>query len=252
MDRKKVAVRVVSSIGEFLKNAFGKRNKVNKKKDGSLVSDVDHKSEEIFIKEIRTHFPKDGILSEECGEVAGESDYRWIVDPLDGTHNFLAGLPIFGCFVALEKKGEVIFSVCFFPVLDELFIAEKGKGAELNGARVSVSKHRTLKGAIVIIDGKVQQDLKTLDDMKNFSGVGSRIRSFGSSPFAMTRVALGQAVVATSRCMKPWDLAPVALLVEEAGGKVTDSMGRKWLLSSNLTIATNGFIHTEALKNFKN
>lgn len=254
MDRKKIAIKTVSRVGKFLKSEFVKSTThvVHKKTDGSLVSEVDKMAEEVLVKAILANFPEDGILSEECGEVKGKNDYRWIIDPLDGTHNFLAGLPIFGCLLAIEKKGEVIFSVCYFPVLDEFLVAEKGQGATLNGAKISVSNSNKLDGEIVVVDGKIRQNAKVLNNLREFSEVGSRIRVFGSGPFSMARVALGQVVAATSQFMKPWDILPVALLVDEAGGKVTDFSGNRLSASSEMVIATNGFTHVEALKLLSN
>ncbi len=248
MQRKVVALRAVKDAGAFLQKHFRSKHQGTKKADGTMVSEADKGSEKRIMQALRKAFPNDAILSEERGEIQGDSGYRWILDPLDGTHNFLSGIPLFGILLALEHKGKVILSICAFPVLDEFFVAEKGKGATLNGKKIHVSSAKTLDGGMFLGDGNSTLPLQTIvDDIKPFHDAGARFRLLGSGPFGLTRVALGTVPAAFVRFGKLWDLAAPCLLVEEAGGKVTDGTGKPWKLEPRPLLATNGSLHKEAL-----
>lgn len=252
MTRTQAAVQAVKQASGFLKKSFTTISRWDVKPDGSFVSDADRGAEKIIFSIFKKYFPKDGILSEESPEQKGSSGFRWIIDPLDGTHNFLAGLPIFGCFIALEKNGEINFGICDFPMFHEFLVAEKNKGATCNGKKIHVSKSRAVDGQCFFSDGNLRRiPDKILSDLRTFSSIGLRPRIFGSSPFGFTRVALGHAVAATCRLTKPWDIAAPSLIVEEAGGRVTDSLDKPWSLTSDTLIASNGILHKDILKNFR-
>ena len=241
VNRKAVALKAVQDAAEFLRKKFGAARGVQIKADGSLVSEADYGSEKRILRAIRKAFPGDAILSEESGEAPGKSGYRWIVDPLDGTHNFLSGIPIFGVLLALEREGIVILAVCMFPMLDELFIAERGKGAFLNGKRIRVSRKKTLAGSMILDDSSMDTAHSRLArDLLIFRQERCRVRFLGEGPFGMTRVALGTVDAAIQRSGKIWDIAAPSLLVQEAGGKVTQS--------GTTLVATNGSVHRRLLK----
>ena len=136
MNRTTVALNAVNSASRFLVQQFRNVREGVKKKDGTFISSADIGAEHILLSAIKKSFPGDGILSEESQEIQSKSGYRWLIDPLDGTHNFLSGLPLFGCLLALECNGKIIYSICSFPVLNEVFVAEKGKGVLYNGKKV--------------------------------------------------------------------------------------------------------------------
>lgn len=251
MDRKEIALKAANLVGDFLVSKENIVHEVKAKKDGSLVSNIDLGAEKLFISTIREIFPDDGFLSEESEEVKSKTGFRWIIDPLDGTHNFLSGLPFFGCLIALEHNGVVVFSVCNFPAMREIFVAEKGKGAALNCKKISVSKQGDFQAGMFLSDGNLKRSMaKIFTDMKEFSAAGCRVRILGSAPFAMSRIACGQALVAACYTGTPWDIAAPALLVEEAGGKATDLKGKDWSVYSDSLVATNGSVHGEVLKLF--
>ena len=250
--RKSLAYSVVFKAGARLLQIFEEKDKgffsIREKESLDFVSEFDKQAEKIIISEIHLHFPDDGILSEESPESEGKIKFRWIVDPLDGTHNFLAGFREWGVLLALEKKGEIIYGICYFPALKEIFVAEKGEGAFLNGEKIKVSNANKFKGQMFCSDGILRKKPKEiLKDIERFCGVGCRLRVYGSSPYSFTRVAMGQAVVATNRLGKSWDIAAPTLLVEEAGGKVTDEKGNPWRLDSECLIAANGLLHEKSL-----
>ena len=203
------------------------------------------------LKLIKKHYPEDGILSEESANVSSSSGFRWIIDPIDGTHNFIHHIEIFGTSCALEFKGEVLLGVIYMPWTNQLYIAQKGKGAYCNGKRITVSK-RSLRQSTVIYDSSLhlnrKQMLKGLDRLvdKIFN-----VRMFGSTVRSLTYLAEGKAEAEIEFNDKVWDFAAGLLLVEEAGGKSTDFKGRPWNTKAHGYIASNGIVHKELLKIIK-
>ena len=254
--RKELACSIFShlfSLSSSSLYAWKKTSTYAKDNSGlDLVSDTDIEIENIIKSEINLFFPKDGILSEESPESGGETKYRWIIDPLDGTHNFLAGFKEFGISLALEEDGVVIWGGFYFPMLREFFVAEKDRGAFCNEQKIRVSEATNFTGGMFCSDGVMRRKPREiLKDIEKFCVAGCRVRIYGSSPYAMTRVALGQAIVATNRVGKPWDIAASALIVQEAGGMVTDENGGPWQVDSENLIATNGILHQQALELFR-
>lgn len=248
-NRLQTAVKLVEQAGKSLLQYFSPVKKGILKKDGSMVSKADREAEKLFLSHIKKTFTRDGILSEESPAVKTRSGWQWIIDPLDGTHNFLAGLPLFGTLLALSREDKIIFSICAFPALGETFIAKRGQGAFLNGKVIHVSGTKVLKGAFSLLDGNYRKAPKqVLEDGIVFAKAGCRLRLFGSTPFSLTRVACGQALIAVNRAGTPWDIAAPALLVEEAGGKVTQPSGKPWSIYSKELIASNGIMHNRILK----
>lgn len=249
ISRELVAVEAVKKASRYLIRSFGKIKTGQEKGHLDFASEADKESEKIILSEIEKFFPDDGILSEESPEKERKTKYRWIIDPLDGTHNFLDGLEEWGTLLALEKIDRVVLGVCHFPIHEEFFIVEKGKGAFLNGKKIKVSGAVDLRGEMFCSDGILRKKPREiLGDIEKFCGAGCRLRVYGSSAFGFTRVALGQAVVATNRAGKPWDIAAPAFLVEGAGGKVTDEYGNPWRSDSETLLATNGLFHELALE----
>lgn len=250
--RRKVAVLAVQLAAEYLKNRFGEKEFVEEKAPLDLVSEADREADSIISGTIKKFFPEDGILSEESGFSGSKTRYRWIIDPLDGTHNFLNGFKEWGMLLAVTRENEVVLGVCSFPLLQEFFFAEKGRGAYCNKNKLRVSEARNLRGEFFLSDGILRKKPKEiLGDIEKFCGAGCRLRVYGSSPLSFLRVAMGQAVVATNRLCKPWDIAAPALFIEEAGGRVTDENGNPWHPGSENLLATNGILHEQALLLFK-
>lgn len=246
MQRKAVAIEAVREAAAFLRRSFGAVRKGTPKADGSLVSVADHGSDERIVKALRRAFPDDGILSEERAEISGTSGYRWLLDPLDGTHNFLAGLPLFGIVLALEKEGSPVLSVLMFPLLDELFVAEAGKGARKNGKRIHVSQIAALKETMVLVDGSTKVVAGAVArDAKALLAGDNRFRFLGNGAFSLTRVATGSVPAAVLQTGKPWDIVAPSLLVTEAGGRVT-AFSTPGVPEQGL-LASNGLVHDEVL-----
>jgi len=215
------------------------------------VTNIDLKAEEKIVNLIKKDYPEDNILSEETKYQTFDSDFRWIIDPLDGTHNYIRGMENFGTSIALAYRDKVILGVIYLPMSDELYFAEKGKGAFLNQRKINVSR-KDLDHTTMIYDSTIRLNkgpmLKYLDGLVDFV---FNIRMFGSTVRSLTYVAEGKADLEIEYNDKPWDFAAGLLLVEEAGGKATDLKGRRWSLNSKGYIASNRRIHSEVLKIIK-
>jgi myo-inositol-1(or 4)-monophosphatase len=211
------------------------------------VTDVDLQVEAEIIAIIKEAYPDHHILSEEQGDLGNESDYKWIIDPLDGTHNYAHNLPIFGVSIALEHKKQVVFGVMSVPYMDEIYTAEKGKGAYLNGEKIRVSDIG-LNDALMIYDTKLRaSDKPMIESLSRLVNEVFIIRMFGCAMWDLGLIARGKAELSVNFTYKPWDIAAAALIIEESKGKVTDLQGNPWTPYSNGYISSNGKVHDEVL-----
>lgn len=235
--------------GQILMENFGRISEVSKKEDGSLVTNVDVEAEERIVSLIRDRFPDHGILTEEREEVRGDSEYRWIIDPIDGTHNYIHSLDVFGISIGVACSDKPFLGIIYFPCSKKFYHCEKNKGAYVNGERIHVS-NRGVKEAFLThnsnfhIDGQEQM----LEGFKRLVNLIFKVRMFGSCIVHFTHIADGRVDLAVEYGIKLWDLYAGALMVEEAGGKVTDFSGRPWHLSNGPYIASNGVFHDEIQK----
>ncbi len=246
--RKEIAIKAAKEAGEVLTGNFKKSIKPKSKGNRQLVTEVDLKAEDAIVKLIKAEFPKDNILSEESPYPKFDTPLRWIIDPLDGTHNYIHKIDVFGTSIALESEGEVVLGVIYMPVPDELYVAEKGKGTYRNGKRIAVSK-RPLGEATLIYDSSIRYNKKPmLAALDKIVDKVFNMRMFGSSARHLADVAEGKAEIDLEFNDKVWDFAAGLLLVEEAGGTATDFQGKRWSTKSDGYIATNGIIHKDVLE----
>ena len=248
-DMMEVAIAAARQAAIVLMERFGdvihvaSKDKVHKE----LVTDVDLQVEGEIITVIKEDYPNHSILSEEQGSLYTASEYKWIIDPLDGTHNYARRLPIFGTSIALEHKGKVVLGVIGLPYFDEIYAAERGKGSYLNGEEIHVS-NTELGQSLMIYDTKLRVNrepmVASLSDLVPEVFI---IRMFGCSTWDLSLIAKGQADFNVDFTAKPWDLAAGALIVEEAGGKVTDIQGNPWNAYTQGAVASNGRVHEEVL-----
>jgi len=244
---KDIAVLAAEKAGKVLKDNFGRVKKVSSKSGNQLVSNVDLEAEEAIIGTIKKHFPQHSILSEENSQL-NNCAYRWIIDPLDGTHNFIKGISIFGTSIALEYKKEVIVGVLYFPLDRRLYWAEKGKGAYLNGKKIRVSS-RKLSDSTCVYDSSIRLNLRQmLAVLGSLATAVFNLRMFGSSAEHLALIAEGKIDLDIEFNDKSWDFAAGALIVKEAGGEFTDFQGHPWNADIPHYIASNGVIHQEVLK----
>lgn len=247
---KKIAITAAKSAGLILKKNLGKARSIEYKGVIDIVTEMDRKAEDLIIKTIKKEFPEHGILTEESNEQKSSSEYRWIIDPLDGTTNYSHGHPVFCVSIALEKEGEIILGVVYDPVLNELFTAEKDKDAFMNNKKIKVSKIRELTKSLLATG--FPYDVRTsrqnnLDHFSNFAVRAQAIRRAGSAALDMCYVACGRFDGFWEMKLKPWDTAAAMLIIREAGGMVTDFNGGPFSMYSGETLASNGLIHNEML-----
>lgn len=222
----------------------------NKEGINNLVTEADHASEAAIIKAIHSDFPDHQILSEEAGVLKNESDYKWIIDPIDGTINFAHGIPLNCISIAVEYKGEITMAAVFNPHLNEMFFAEKGKGATLNDKPISVSNQTKAINACLVTGFPytyINQPNGPLEIFERFIRKGVPVRRLGSAAIDLCWVACGRFDGFYEHKLEAWDSAAGYLLVEEAGGKVTDFNGDKFSPYQHRVLATNGKIHEEML-----
>lgn len=235
-----------------LKRFFhGKFSISHKEGINNLVTEADHASDKAIRAIIKTDFPDHGIVSEESDEKLSESDYKWIIDPIDGTVNFANGIPICCVSIGLEHRGAMFMAAVYNPLLDEFFFAEKGKGATLNGNKISVS-HKAEVSSSCLVTGFPYTYLDHPNGpLQVFSKLikrGVPVRRLGSAAIDLCWVAAGRFDGFYEHELHAWDSAAGFLIVEEAGGKVTDLEGKTYSPFQPGIIATNGKIHDELQK----
>jgi myo-inositol-1(or 4)-monophosphatase len=242
-----VAIQAAKGAGEILLSSFGSRRQIKHKSQGNLVTEADLLSEKFIIELLTGEYPDCNILSEESNSSAPTTDCTWIVDPLDGTNNYVFGVPFFGVNVALVKGEDILLGVTYDPLRGELFRAEKGRGAYLNDSPIQVSKESLLREAVIGFDlGYSQERGKEMLDVANkLWGRVHCVRLLGSSALGLAYVACGRISLYYHRYLFPWDIASGLLLVREAGGKVTDWQGNPASYRSKEIIAANRTLHRE-------
>jgi len=222
---------------------------VIKKSRNDFVTEVDKHAEMAIIDTLRNSYPDHAILAEESGQ-QGESPYLWIIDPLDGTTNYLHGFPQYAVSIALQHQGELVQAVVYDPLRQELFTASRGEGAMLNNKRMRVSKQKYLEGALLGtgFPFKEQERLdEYLDSFKSLFPMTAGIRRAGAASLDLAYVACGRLDGFWELGLKPWDMAAGALLVKEAGGLISDLDGKDTYLKNGDVIAANPDIFDEIL-----
>jgi myo-inositol-1(or 4)-monophosphatase len=248
-----VMVKAARQAARGLKRDFGEVEKlqVSLKGPANFVTAADRKAEEVLREELAKARPGYGFIGEESGRHEGsDATHLWIVDPLDGTTNFLHGIPHFAISVALEREGALVAGLIYNPATDEMFLAERGKGAFLNDTRLRVAGRRRL-GDSVISCGLPHLGRGDLElNRREMAAVQEKVaglRRFGSAALDLAWIAAGRFDGYWERGLSPWDMAAGILLVREAGGYVTDLQGKETMLTSGDIIAGNETIHRDLL-----
>ncbi len=247
------AIETVRDAGQILLEKFGRKINITKKGDINLVTEADLASEALIIERIKSYYPKHSILAEEAGNaviIGGENTWKWIIDPLDGTTNYAHGYPCFCVTLALEHEGEIVLGVTFDPTRNELFAAERGRGATLNNKPIRVSETEEMGNALIVTgfpyDFKDRADFaRHFEDML-LSTRG--VRRDGSAAIDMAYVACGRFDGFWEEGLNPWDVAAGVLLIEEAGGQVSYYNGSKFSIYTPPILASNGLLHGEMTK----
>jgi myo-inositol-1(or 4)-monophosphatase len=244
-----IAIQAALSAGEVLKKGFGTSFRIESKPGKqNFVTEYDKASEKCILALIKQEFPHHRFLAEESGASShSDSSVVWVIDPLDGTLNFAHHVPVFTISIAVAIEKEVVSGVIYQPISQELFVAEKGKGAYLNGTRITVSKTRELNDAMLATGFPYNVDQNPLHCIERFAlmtKLGIPIRRLGSAALDLAYVAAGRFDAYWEVTLHPWDMAAGKLLVEEAGGKVTHWDGSAHQIFGHESIlATNGLLH---------
>ncbi len=252
---REVAVDAARRAGAFLRSRFGSRPAFEQKgSPTNLVTEMDRGAEAIIVAAIRARFPDHAILAEEGGALPGAAAHRWIVDPLDGTTNYAHGFPIYGVSIGLEVEGVLAAGVVYDPSRDELFVAERGRGATLNGAPIRVSP--TPRMAVSLLGTSYPNDIHRAahDNLAEHAALMFRchsVRTIGSAVLGLASVAAGRLDGYWEQHLGPWDVAAGALLIREAGGTVTSVSGGTLDLSAPSITASNGLVQAELLAALK-
>jgi myo-inositol-1(or 4)-monophosphatase len=247
---KQVAIAAAYKAARILQTRFGNISRIRKKDAVEIVTEADTESEEEIITTIQNRFPEHAFLSEECGLKEGTTEYRWIIDPLDGTVNFAHRIPIFGVSIALTYRKELVLGIVLNPVDGELYSAIRGHGAQLNGRPIRVSSSRTVSESL-LVTGFPYNIREVFEPVMTRYGnclkASQAVRRLGSAALDLCYVACGRFEGFWEQHLKPWDTAAGALIAAEAGAKVTTFSNQPYHVDNEEILVTNGHIHNEML-----
>ncbi len=251
---KRIAIKAAKSAGKILLKGFKKEFAGFKTKSNhEILTKFDVEAEKAILDLIKKEFPNHQILSEESGNNNKASDYLWIIDPLDGTTNFVMKNPLFAVSIALAYKNKVILGVIYLPYMDELFTAEINKGAFFNDKPIKISsRSNIIESLLTFCSGADQKDFKrAVEIYKIFKTKSQDLRQFGSAACELAWVACARTDAIMIAGDHPWDVAAGALIVREAGGKVTNFKGGEWDINSGDIVASNKKINNALIKFLK-
>lgn len=252
MSYLETSIEIAREAGQLLSGYFERRVQFELKGEFDLVTEADRASERLVLDRLRSHYPSHAVVAEETGSHGGASEYRWFVDPLDGTTNFAHGFPVFNVTLALERAGELIAGVIFDPIRDELFTAEKGGGAYLNGAKIHVSGARRILDSLVAtgFPSRKRHQNVNVHFYYQLAMLSHGVRRGGSAALDLAYVACGRLDAFWEFGLNPWDMAAGILIVNEAGGVCSDMKGGPVNLFGPHLLTDDGAIHEEMLELF--
>lgn len=247
------AQEIAREAGAMLAAFYHRRIGYNLKGDFDLVTEADLASEKLILERLQARFPTHAVVAEESGGREAASEYRWYIDPLDGTTNFAHGFPVFCVSMGLERSGELIAGVIYDPLRDEMFTAERGSGAWLNNRRLHVSGAPRLKDSLVATGFPNRKRHKSINVhfYHQLAMATHGVRRAGSAALDLAYVACGRLDAFWEFGLNPWDMAAGILMVTEAGGRCTDMMGAPHTLRSPHLVADNTLVHEELLQLFR-
>lgn len=254
MQYLETAVEIAREAGALLANYLERRIGFERKGEFDLVTEADRASERLVVERLRTHFPSHQIVAEEGGGHESGSEYRWFVDPLDGTTNFAHGFPCFNVTLGLERAGEMVAGVIYDPVRQEMFTAERGAGAYLNNHRIKVSGVKTLSDSLAStgFPSRKRHHNVNIHFYYQLAMASHGVRRTGSAAIDLAYVACGRLDFFWEFGLKPWDMAAGVLMVREAGGRTSEMQGGAHSVTgSEHLLADNGALHEEVLAMFE-
>jgi myo-inositol-1(or 4)-monophosphatase len=247
------AVQAARAAGRVLVQRLPAPREVHVKGPRDIVTDADLAAEEMITRTIRARFPDHALLMEEGGASSGDAPYVWVVDPLDGTTNYSRRLPIFGVSIGVVHQGELEVGVVYDPLGDHLFAARRGQGATLNGSPLQVSAIDRVSDAVVGLDwARAHKDRREiLARLVRIAPACGTVRGLGSAALGLCYVAAGWIDAYFNVGLKPWDMAAGLLLIQEAGGRVTDLAGNAWQPWVQRVLVSNGHLHQALLESME-
>ena len=244
------AVEIAREAGALLANYFERRVGFELKGEFDLITEADRASEKLVVERLRSYFPSHSVVAEEGGGHESPSEYRWFVDPLDGTTNFAHSFPFFNVTLGLERAGEMVAGVVYDPIRQEMFTAERGAGAYLNNRRIRVSHTQALAGSLSStgFPSRKRHHNVNIHFYYQLAMASHGVRRTGSAALDLAYVASGRLDFFWEFGLKPWDMAAGTLLVEEAGGRVSDMKGAPHRVAgSEHLLADNGALHDQVI-----
>jgi myo-inositol-1(or 4)-monophosphatase len=238
--------------GKILREGYGKKHKIDFKGEIDLVTEIDHQSEDYLLGELAAKFPKHRVFSEESGERTGSDEHVWYIDPLDGTLNYSHGLGIFCVSIAYQYSGKLQLAAVYDPIADELYTAERSRGAWLNGASIHVSDTSELKASLLVTGFPYDawtNPVNNFAEFERFSRRSQGVRRLGSAALDLCYVAAGRLDGFWEIRLNAWDVAAGALIAQEAGGKVTNVRGGEdFITKPQSVLAANATLHAKMLE----
>lgn len=239
-----LAADLAKEAGVFLLQNFGNISQIEKKGDRNFATNLDKEAEKIIIDKIKTKFPEHGIIAEESGNSGENNEYVWIIDPLDGTHNFMRNIDIYGVSIGVIYKGDFVAGVIYMPKDKELYVGDKGNGAYKNGEKISVSSTKDLKECSISFDSSIRYAPEVmLGVLGDLAKEVFNIRMLGSSVRQLSYVAEGTLDLAVEFHDRPWDFAGGACIIEEAGGTLTNLRGCPLTYNDIGYIVSNPYVY---------
>ena len=243
-----VAIKAARQAGSLLKERLGNIKNIDYKGAFNIVTDVDKASERIILDILNAEFPNHGVLAEECGAINPNLQKRWLIDPLDGTTNYTHSYPFFCVSIGFEDNGKMVAGIVYNPIADEIFWAEHGHGAWLNGEKIQVSTTNSLSKSLLATgfppDTRQAKD-NNMDRFMTLTDQSHGVRRDGAAALDLCFVACGRLDGFWETKLSPWDTAAGIIIVTESGGKITDLNGGPFKISDGYILATNGLIHDE-------
>lgn len=238
-----VGIDAARAAGAYVRDSLGRVGRIEEKSDRNFATDVDRQAERMIVEAILRRFPGHGIVAEESGSRRPDAPYVWVIDPLDGTHNFIRGIPLFGVSIGIRRGEEFVAGVVYMPVEDQLYVGEQGGGAYKNGTRIAVSRRQALRECSLSFDSGIRYHPdELLAILRELSAEVFNVRMSGSSARNLTWLAEGTLDICVEFEDQPWDCAGSICFIREAGGTVTGLRGEPFTSRTVGYIATNGLV----------